>query len=213
MLSANAGLIICHVRCYGISGPWKNRPGFDMQGSASSGLMAHCGNGIKDPKWPPGMVINDYTTGYFGALAVQACILRRMKEGGGFIIGPSLTGTAMSILKYFRAGTYTSTNEALAPEQLEGMTGMGWLKTLRPLPSLSLTPIEYEHYLLVPIGSSVPAYPGKETEYDVRKVVPRVKDRAIGDFSIPLLKRMARLRKIGTEGLAKSNKSVRSARL
>jgi hypothetical protein len=30
---------------------------------------------------------------------VQECILKRMKEGGGFVVAPSLTGTAMSILK------------------------------------------------------------------------------------------------------------------
>jgi hypothetical protein len=199
MHEVNGGLIICHVRCYGISGPWKNRPGFDMQGSASSGLMAHCGDGIANPKWPPGMVINDYTTGYFGALAVQSCILRRMKEGGGYIVGPSLTGTAMSILKYFKAEGYPSTVKALGPEVLEGMTGMGWLKTLRPLPSLSLTPIEYGYSLLVPIGSSIPAYPGDEDGYNVREVKPRVKEQALADFSIPLLQRLVKLRKIGIE--------------
>ena len=53
-----------------------------MQGSASSGTMALCGGGIETPSFPPGLVINDYTTGYYGALAIQAAVLRRMKEGG-----------------------------------------------------------------------------------------------------------------------------------
>jgi hypothetical protein len=203
MHAANGSLIITHVRCYGIEGPWKDRPGFDMQGSASSGLMAHCGSSLETPSWPPGMVINDYTTGYFGALAVQACILKRMKEGGGYIIGPSLTGTAMSILKHFKATGHKSTTEALGPEQLEGMTGMGFLKTLKPLPSLSLTPINYEHFLLVPIGSSVPAYPGEEETYDVKKVVPLEKHHAVSAFAVPLFHRLAKLRKMGQEALEK----------
>ena len=201
MLAVNPGLIITHVRCYGIEGPWRNKPGFDMQGSASSGLMVHCGGGLQTPSWPPGMVINDYTTGYFGALAVQACILRRRKEGGGFIVGPSLTGTAMSILKYFKASPENiSDGEALGPEQLEGPTGMGYLKTLAPLPKLSLTPIEYR-FLLVPIGSSVPAYPGEEEGYDVLKQVPREKHQAVSDFAIPLMRRLGKLREIGKAGL------------
>lgn len=106
MHAVNNGLVICHVRCYRPSGPRKNKPGFDMQGSSFSGLMAHCGDGIENPQLPPGMIINDYTTGYYGALAVQACILKRMKEGGGFVVAPSLTGTAMSILKYFKSDNY-----------------------------------------------------------------------------------------------------------
>jgi len=81
---ANPGLIISHVRLYGTSGPWASKPGFDMQGSASSGMMALCGGGLSTPAWPPGQVINDYTTGYYGALAIQATVLRRMKEGGGY---------------------------------------------------------------------------------------------------------------------------------
>ncbi|TID15664.1 hypothetical protein E6O75_ATG07992 [Venturia nashicola] len=186
----NPGLIISHVRCYGIEGPWSGKPGFDMQGSASSGLMAYCGGSLQSPAWPPGMVINDYTTGYFGALAVQACVLRRMREGGGFVVGPSLTGTAMSILKLFKTAVDCGFDgEALGPEVLEGATGMGYLRTLKPLPKMSLTPIGYE-FLLVPIGSSVPAFPGQEGEYDVSKQVPREKHQALGDFAVPLMKRL-----------------------
>lgn len=202
MHAVNDGLIICHVRCYGSSGPWKNKPGFDMQGSASSGLMTHCGGGIKTPQWPPGMVINDYTTGYYGALAVQACILKRMREGGGFIVAPSLTGTAMSILKYFKSSKHEELKscdaEQLGPEQMEGMTGMGWLKTLRPLPVLSLTPIKYDPIFLVTMGSSKPVFPGYDDGYDINKLAPREKHAAVAEFGMPMLERLARLRKIGS---------------
>jgi hypothetical protein len=148
------------------------------------------------------MVINDYTTGYYGALAVQACILKRIKEGGGFVVAPSLTGTAMSILKYFKSDKYQALKscdaERLGPEQMEGMTCMGWLKTLRPLPVLSLTPIKYDPIFLVTMGSSVPVFPGYDDGYDVRKLVPREKHDAVADFGIPILERLSRLRKIGS---------------
>lgn len=48
-----------------------------MQGSAVYGMMALCGRGPNDSQEPPGMVINDYTLGYYSALAVQATLLRR----------------------------------------------------------------------------------------------------------------------------------------
>lgn len=210
MHAVNDGLIICHVRCYGSSGPWKNKPGFDMQGSSSSGLMAYCGDGIENPQWPPGMVINDYTTGYYAALAIQACILRRMKEGSGFVVAPSLTGTAMSILKYFKSNkdesdANNSGIEPLGPEQMEGPTSMGWLKTLRPLPVLSLTPLKYDPIFLVTMGSSVPVFPGYDDGYDIHKLVPKEKHTAVADFGMPMLERLARLRKVG---LATRPKSV-----
>jgi len=74
---------------------------------------------------------------------------------------------------------------------------MGWLKTLQPLPKLGLTPIRYEYALLVPIGSSIPAYPGEGAGYDVHELVPRRKDVAIRDFAVPFARRMARLRELG----------------
>jgi len=55
LLKENPSLIISHVRCFGTDGPWSSRPGFDMQGSAASGLMALCGDGPLKPLWPPGM--------------------------------------------------------------------------------------------------------------------------------------------------------------
>lgn len=173
MLEANPGLIISHVRLYGTTGDWASRPGFDMQGSASSGLMAHCGGGIATPKWPPGMVINDYTTGYFGALAIQATLLRRMREGGGYILSPSLTKTAMTILKHFKtdgsARLLSSRHAALPPEEIELITGMGILKTLKLLPVLSRTPIYYET-VLRPQGSCFPVFPSNEQGFDVHTI-------------------------------------------
>lgn len=65
---------------------------------------------------------------------------------------------------------------------------------------MSLTPIEYK-FLLVPIGSLVPVFPGGEEGYDVLKQVPREKHQAVGDFEVPLMKRLAKLREIGKRGL------------
>ena len=83
--------------------------------------------------------------------------------------------------------------EPLGPEQMEGMTGTGWLRTLRPLPVLSLTPIKYDPIFLVTMGSSVPVFPEYDDGCDVRKLVPREKYDAVADLGIPMLERLSRL--------------------
>ncbi len=196
----NPNLIISHVRVFGSTGPWASRPGFDMQGSAASGMMALCGSGIHAPAWPPGMVINDYTTGYYGALAIQSALLRRMKEGGGYILSPSLTGTAMSILRHFKTSDHLvlaeSSGECLAPDQLEKQTALGYMKTLKPLPELDRTPIKYEPIFLNPMGSDLPVFPGTASSYDPRNTLPHSRQQLITQ-GMHFNERMSRLRLLG----------------
>jgi hypothetical protein len=210
LFEANPGLVVAHVRCYGTTGPWAAKPGFDMQGSSSSGLMYHCDDAGR-PRWPPGMVINDYTTGYYAALAIQACLLRRMKEGGGYLVSPSLTGTAMSILKFFKSERHgelqSGRNKALAPEQLKVSTKMGVMKTLKPLPILSRTPIKYEPIFLDPIGSGLPQYPGFEDEYNIDEVELMKKEEVGVMIGLSMRNRLNALRKLGQAELAKGQES------
>lgn len=206
------GMIITHVRCYGTTGPWAWKPGFDMQGSASSGMMYLMGEGVGDgrPQWLPGMVVNDYTTGYFGALAIMGIILKRCRgesdASEGWTVSPSLCGTAMGTLKFFKTSRFSSTassevaaniQPALAPETLEEETPLGYLKTLAPLPKMSLTPLWYEGSLLQTMGSSKPIFPGFDDDYDVKKLPPAKKDNLLHMIGIDAAKRLERLRVLG----------------
>lgn len=197
---ANPSLIISHVRLYGTSGPWASKPGFDMQGSASSGMMAVCGGGISTPAFPPGQVINDYTTGYYGALAVQTAVLRRMKEGGGYILSPSLTGTAMSIVKHFKASNFPELSShktaKLPPKELSGQTGLGLLKTLQPLPEMNLTQLSYSDNLLSVMGSDPPVFPVSGAHYDIEKVVANKKEDLMKSFAVSSKKRTAHIKHV-----------------
>nr|POF13025.1 acetyl-coa:oxalate coa-transferase [Quercus suber] len=203
LLKANPSLIVSHVRVYGTTGPWASKPGFDMQGSASSGMMAICGGKLSTPAWPPGQVINDYTTGYYGALAIQATILRRMKEGGGYVLSPSLTGTAMSIVKYFKTSDYPGlqhhVTSILPPRELEGDTGIGILTTLQPLPQLSKTPLSYPYGLLSAMGSDLPLFPGSGASYDVAQVKFSKKEEVLGIWGASIEKRTKELKEIRDE--------------
>lgn len=212
---ANPGMIIDHVRCYGISGPWKEKPGFDMQGSASSGMMALMGEGSDDgqPQWPPGMVINDYVTGYYSALAIMSVVLRRCKgeldPRDGCRISPSLCSTGMSIMKYFQTAdrfpaletqaNVEANNTALPPETVEGGTPWGYLKTLAPLPKMSVTPVRYEFGLLDGLGASRPVFPGFDDGYDTTQLEPNKRDQWFKENAMGAIQRLERLRKFGEE--------------
>ena len=88
------GLVYVSVNCYGASGPWAGRGGFDMNGSAVSGLMTIEGQRA-EPRFPATFLINDYITGYMGAIGAMAALVKRATEGGSWHVTVNLTRTAM----------------------------------------------------------------------------------------------------------------------
>ncbi|WP_045013037.1 CoA transferase [Bradyrhizobium sp. LTSP849] len=94
LASIRPGIIVVNVRCYGWDGPWSDRGGFDMLGSAVSGLAILEGKS-GTPALPPTAMLNDYITGYIGAAGAAAALLRRAREGGSYQVTVSLTRNAM----------------------------------------------------------------------------------------------------------------------
>jgi hypothetical protein len=88
------GIIVLNVRCYGWDGLWAERGGFDMLGSAASGIAMVDGTDGR-PALPSTGLLNDYVTGYLGAAGIEAALLRRAREGGSYQVTISLTRTAM----------------------------------------------------------------------------------------------------------------------
>jgi crotonobetainyl-CoA:carnitine CoA-transferase CaiB-like acyl-CoA transferase len=88
------GLVYVSVTCYGSAGPWARRGGFDMNGSAASGLMTAEGSD-SEPELPVTGLINDYITGYMGAVGASAALVKRATEGGSWHVTVNLTRTAM----------------------------------------------------------------------------------------------------------------------
>ncbi|OAP63381.1 hypothetical protein AYL99_02608 [Fonsecaea erecta] len=204
----NPSIILCHVRACGSTDPWKSKPGFDMQGSASSGMMSLMGQDEGDGRsqWPPGMVINDYTTGYSAALAIQSIVLKQLTGEvdvrDGWLVSPSLCGTAMGILKYYKTARFGPPSDqdgvdALPPEKIRAQTSLGYFQTLAPLPKMSVTPIHYAFGLLHPMGSDPPAFPGHGDGYDVRKVTPMPKEVVLHQMGHPANQKLERLRTLG----------------
>jgi crotonobetainyl-CoA:carnitine CoA-transferase CaiB-like acyl-CoA transferase len=147
LASRQPGLVYVSVTCYGSTGPWAGRGGFDMNGSAASGLMTIEGTEA-DPKLPVTALINDYITGYMGAIGAIAALVKRATEGGSWHVTVNLARTAMW------CGSLGFVDPTLA--------GQGDEHSLRePVPYDAPSPLGEVHMLAPPVRFShtPPAWP------------------------------------------------------
>ena len=145
------------VSCYGSSGPWAHRGGFDMNGSAASGLMAIEGT-ESEPKLPVTALINDYITGYMGAIGASAALVKRATEGGSWHVTVNLTRTAMwcrslGLVDPHGAGC-DDEHRLRSPEAYDAPSPLGDVHMLAPPVRFSQTPPRWPEPILVPRGSS-----------------------------------------------------------
>ncbi len=104
----NPGLIYASVSGYGTYGPYKDRPGYDVNAQAMSGLMFLTGF----PDSPPtrvGSSIGDTTAGVNIVLAILAALYCRSQTGVGQLVETSLVESLISLstqdyVRFFAAG-------------------------------------------------------------------------------------------------------------
>ncbi len=155
------GLVYVSVTCYGASGPWARRGGFDMNGSAVSGLMASEGSAA-EPRFPVTFLVNDYITGYLGAIGATAALVKRATEGGSWHVTVSLTKSAMW------CGSLGFVDPALAgcddehrlrePTSYDAPSPFGDVHMVAPPVRFSEIPPSWPDPVLVPRGSSRPEW-------------------------------------------------------
>lgn len=155
------GIVSVSVNAYGHDGPWRDRAGFDMNGSAASGVMAIEGSN-EDPKLPPTGMLNDFITGYLGAAGATAALLRRSREGGSYHVTVSLARTGMFVTSLGEVDpadvNSTPEHRIAEPDGVIGETPMGTLAQLAPPVIFSATPPCWNDPILVPRGSSKPEW-------------------------------------------------------
>jgi crotonobetainyl-CoA:carnitine CoA-transferase CaiB-like acyl-CoA transferase len=155
------GLVYVSVTCYGHGGPWAGRGGFDMNGSAASGLMTVEGS-VGEPRLPVTALLNDYVTGYLGALGAAAALVRRATVGGSWHVTVSLTRTAMwcgslGLVDPSQAGA-DEDHRLREPLPYDGPSPLGDVHMLAPPVRFSRTPPDWPVPVLVPRGSSPPEW-------------------------------------------------------
>jgi crotonobetainyl-CoA:carnitine CoA-transferase CaiB-like acyl-CoA transferase len=151
------GIVSVSVSCYGPRGPWAGRGGFDMNASAASGLMTIEG-AESAPRLPVTTLVNDYITGYMGAIGAMAALSRRAVEGGSWHVTVSLTRTAMwcgslGQVDPALAGT-TDAHRPIDPAPFDAPSPLGDVHMVAPPVRFSHTPAAWPDPVLVPRGSS-----------------------------------------------------------
>lgn len=86
---ANSKLICCSISGYGQTGPWRERPGHDVNYVASAGALAFPGQWLKAPS-RSSLAIADMGGGSFAAVAVLAALHERNRTGRGAQLDLSL---------------------------------------------------------------------------------------------------------------------------
>jgi crotonobetainyl-CoA:carnitine CoA-transferase CaiB-like acyl-CoA transferase len=93
LLRINPSLIVVAINCYGSTGPWARRRGWEQLGQVVTGLAAaRAGDGR--PELAPAAVC-DYTTGYLAAYGAMHALARRAVSGGTWRVDASLCQSAL----------------------------------------------------------------------------------------------------------------------
>jgi len=85
----NPSLIMCSVSAYGQTGPYREKPGYDIVAQAQSGVMDLTGHPGETPT-RVGIVIADYTTGLYAYSALVTALYHRTATGEGQYIDIAL---------------------------------------------------------------------------------------------------------------------------
>jgi crotonobetainyl-CoA:carnitine CoA-transferase CaiB-like acyl-CoA transferase len=111
---ANPRTVYCSISGYGHTGPYRNRPGYDVIAQAESGVMDLTG----EPDRPPvklGTSLADIVTGLYALQGILLALLARHRTGRGQFIDVSLLDSMVSTLTY-QALIYLTTGRS--PQRL-----------------------------------------------------------------------------------------------
>ena len=153
------GIIVVSIDCYGHDGPFAGRPGWEQLAQTVTGMaLEHAAD--EHPALVPA-AINDYTTGYLGALGVMRALARRTTEGGSWHVRVSLARTSMWIMSLPRTGSDDKPGgfdiASIAPWIIEMNTAWGPLTRLGPIARMSETPPRWD-LPPAPLGSDPPVW-------------------------------------------------------
>lgn len=165
IVAVNPNIVICKTKCYGVVGPWATRPGFDMNACAAVGVMPTCGS-VDAPDFPELHLINDFTTGYFGAVGILAALVKRHTVGGAWRVSPALAQTAMYY--EFKLGLYSDKDLTAVGSDPEHTVGEPWvlekdtmkgrLRRLGHPIQMDKTPCQWKDPILYHQGSCPPVF-------------------------------------------------------
>ena len=100
VLSAiNPKLVYCAISGFGMTGPMRDKPSFDIVTQALSGAMSVNGEAGRLPV-KLGLPIGDLCGGIFGSIGILAAVIERQRTGKGRLVDISLVDGLMGLLGY-----------------------------------------------------------------------------------------------------------------
>ncbi|MFC1940730.1 CaiB/BaiF CoA transferase family protein, partial [Chloroflexota bacterium] len=114
----NPGIIYCSITGYGPSGPFMNRPAYDIAVLAASGIISLSSEPGGRPV-RPGIPIADEAGGLFAVIGILAALAEHQRTGKGKKIDVSLMDTCISLLCY-PLSYYFTTNIVPKPPSNSG---------------------------------------------------------------------------------------------
>jgi crotonobetainyl-CoA:carnitine CoA-transferase CaiB-like acyl-CoA transferase len=120
----NAGLVYCDISAFGATGPWSERPGYDLLVQGLSGIMSVTGEADGDPV-KVGLPQTDLITAMWAAFGVVGALYRRERTGEGEYVElgmldatlPWLTKQAGKVFAGEEPGRMGTKDPVLAPYQ------------------------------------------------------------------------------------------------
>jgi crotonobetainyl-CoA:carnitine CoA-transferase CaiB-like acyl-CoA transferase len=109
----NPRLIYATLSGFGQSGPYRDRPGHDLNYLALAGVLGYNVDRQGQPV-PPGVQVADLGAGTLGALAILAAVIARQDTGRGQAVDVSLFGSAIAWLPTLIAPLF-SQGQSLPP--------------------------------------------------------------------------------------------------
>src|SRR6059058_5282805 len=105
----NKALVYCSISGFGQTGPYRDRPGYDITAFAMSGIMASTGEEGRPPI-RMSVPVADIAAGHYASTAILAALSRRLVTGKGDYIDLSLHDSIISWLTYL-ASYYFATGK------------------------------------------------------------------------------------------------------
>ncbi|MBI5033078.1 MAG: CoA transferase [Chloroflexi bacterium] len=115
----NPRIIVCSISGFGQTGPYRDRPAFDIAVQGLSGAMSITGNANEPARI--GIPIGDLAGGMYAAYAVAAALYQREKTGEGSYIDISLLDSLTAMLTYV-AQYYFHDGVVAGPQGTEHMS-------------------------------------------------------------------------------------------
>jgi len=105
--AVNPRIVYCSLSGYGQVGPYRDRPGHDLDYLAIGGLLALLGPAGARPV-PPGLQIADMAGGTLAALEILAALFRRERTGEGTVLDVAILDAIAGWLGPLGAGAATA---------------------------------------------------------------------------------------------------------